>query len=356
MFTASNGTESSLSAREVIEIFSKVSNAISGLNKANVSQNESQSIATEVVHVVDMAIRAFWSSSAMTGATTDEKNQVTNQMLESGDDIGKFVLHKTQPGSGPVILDTPLLRLNLESDLAGSLSNTSITLGDGNGFVLPAADRFFPNVTMLEGPLYRIVKRFKRRSLPRDDAANAVPMNDILSLTFTDTEGNEVEVNDTNDDIQIMIASDFPSHQAHTLIESLYLEENNVTYFGVVLKVSYSHHAILIVFNPEITGSLYGNTTAYIFKDVVKYSGRYHGYQFSLDVNFSGNYSSIFIPEDYFTTTGEYYLTFTIPGRQEGNISVAIKETVCNYMDKQTTAWDSNGCKEMVCSDSRKSD
>ncbi|XP_070573997.1 polycystin-1-like protein 3 [Ptychodera flava] len=142
-----------------------------------------------------------------------------------------------------------------------------------------------------------------------------------------------------------MIASDFPSHQEDTLIESLYFEESNVTYYGMVLKVSYLHHAILIVFNPEITGPLYGNTTAYIFNDVVKYSDRYHGYQFSLDVHFSGNYSNIFIPEDNFRTTGQYYLTFTIPGRQEGNISVAIKETVCNYMDKQTTIWDSNGCK-----------
>ncbi|XP_070549213.1 uncharacterized protein [Ptychodera flava] len=239
---------------------------------------------------------------------------MTKKILKTGDEIAKFVLHKTEPGSGPVVLDTPLLNLNLESDIADSLSNTSVTIGDGNGFVLPAADRLFSNLTTLEGPLYRIVKRFKRRSLPRDDATNAAPMNDILSLTFTDREGNEIDVNDTNDNIQIMIAGGSPSRQEHLLIESLYLQDKNATYFGLVFKVSYSHHAILIVFDPHTTQPLYGNTTAYIFNDVVKYSDHYHGYQFSLDVQFSGNQSSIFIPEDYFTKTGEYYLTFTILG------------------------------------------
>ncbi|XP_070560008.1 polycystin-1-like protein 3 [Ptychodera flava] len=140
-----------------------------------------------------------------------------------------------------------------------------------------------------------------------------------------------------------MFASDLPVNEEHVLVEGIYLDMDDVTYFGTVFKVSNLDHAFVIMLeNSEL---LYGNATSYIFNDVVMYSNQYRGYMFSVDVQFSGHHSKIFIPDDYFMATGFYYLTFTIPGNREMKFSMAVKGIMCTYMEKRSSTWDRNGCQ-----------
>ncbi|XP_070576292.1 polycystin-1-like protein 3 [Ptychodera flava] len=140
-----------------------------------------------------------------------------------------------------------------------------------------------------------------------------------------------------------MFAINPPGPETHSMIEGLYLEDDNVTYFGFTFNVSRLFHATIIMLVSN--ESVFWNCNAYIFNDVFQYSENYRGYLFSVDINFHGDYSSIFIPEDYFLMTGEYYLTFAVPGNQRANFSMSVKQTVCTYLDKNTTTWDRRGCK-----------
>ncbi|XP_070537167.1 polycystin-1-like protein 3 [Ptychodera flava] len=142
-----------------------------------------------------------------------------------------------------------------------------------------------------------------------------------------------------------MIGSDVPSPETIVLTGGRYLKEQDVTYFGSKFQVSQLHHAIIILL--ANSQPLHVNTTAYIFNKVVMYSDQYRGYQLSVDVHFNGNTASLFIPEHYFMKTGEYYLTFTIPKRHETELSMAVKPTVCIYLDEDISrpTWDTSGCK-----------
>ncbi|XP_070557261.1 uncharacterized protein [Ptychodera flava] len=338
------GIQQELSMVQVIESFNKLSEIITGLDNWNVSHEESQALGEDILTAIDADITAVQLASVTNENSNDGRNLVTESMLHAADNLAKYILRNTQPGSGPIVLDKPSIGLNLESDSIDHLTNTTLAMGDGNGFIIPTADKLFVNQTKRNGKLNRIVKRLKR--MGNDD----VMVNDVLALSFTDRDGDELEVKNTKEDIKITFATGPAGPEMRTLIESLYREEDNRTYFGSSFNVSQLLHATIIML--ENSKRMYGNATAYISKDEVMYATQYRGYAFSVDgyafsvnVNFHGDHSRIFIPEDYFTMIGEYYLAFAIPEKQEVQFSMAVKQTRCTFLDTNTNIWDGQGCK-----------
>ncbi|XP_070572872.1 uncharacterized protein [Ptychodera flava] len=102
-------------------------------------------------------------------------------------------------------------------------------------------------------------------------------------------------------------------------------------------------HATIIWF--ENSDILYGNATAYVFKEEVEYSEEYRGYQFSVEVRFDVDHSSIFIPEQYFMMNGDYYMTFTLVSKVDVTFLMTLKQTKCNYLDDGSSVWNTDGCK-----------
>ncbi|XP_070546460.1 uncharacterized protein [Ptychodera flava] len=338
-----NGTSETLSTNEVVKYLDVLSNSITGVYNMNMSQEQNEEIINDVLNEIDVVAAGIISSVPEVKSSGVEADSFIQSLLNTADKLATFALLNKEPSTGPVLLNTSSLLLNLDSGSASKLFNSSIEVGIGYGFIIPEEGKLDINLTEKAGRLNRIVKRLKRRSLQRDNGGNVSSENDVLALSFTDREGNEVEVNNATEPIQIIFMSDLPAYEKHGIVEGLFLEMNDVTYFGTVFKVSKLDHAVVIML--ENSEQLYGNATSYIFNDVVMYSKQYSGYQFSVGVQFSGNHSKIFIPEDYFMTTGDYYLTFTIPGKQEVKFSMAVKEIMCTYMDKQTSTWDRRGCQ-----------
>ncbi|XP_070537168.1 uncharacterized protein [Ptychodera flava] len=339
------GTNASPSISEVVEYFDGLADAISGLDDASISQEQSQNMTIDVLKKMDTAIEAFWSSSPETEKHNPDRDILTVSVLNTTKTLSNFVLRNMEPGTGSVLLETQVLQLNLESDTAGDLTECFLDMGDGNGFDIPAAEKISSNFASVAESLNRIVTVFKRRSLKRDNTANDPPVNDVLTLSFTDREGEEIQVNNTEEYIQITFGYDVPSPETIVLTGGQYLHEQDVTYFGSKFQVSQLHHAIIILLT--ISKPIHVNTTAYIFNKVVMYSDQYQDYQLSLAVHFNGNTSSLFIPEHYFMKTGEYYLTFTIPKRHEVRLSMAVKPTICGYLNEDISrpTWDTSGCK-----------
>ncbi|XP_070547390.1 polycystin-1-like protein 3 [Ptychodera flava] len=127
------------------------------------------------------------------------------------------------------------------------------------------------------------------------------------------------------------------------MIEGVYLEEDDVTYFGSRFNMSWLFHAVIIELNSP--DPLYGNTMVYILYDLGENSTEYHAYSFSLDVRFQGVHSSIFIPEHYFLMTGGYQLTFTVPQKQNIKFSMSVQHIMCSYLNEVSGIWNSDGCK-----------
>ncbi|XP_070547368.1 polycystin-1-like protein 3 [Ptychodera flava] len=214
-------------------------------------------------------------------------------------------------------------------------------MGDGNEFRLPPTASLFTDWPS-QGTVNRIVKRLNRKLFQLGNKANT---NDILSLSFTDRDGNELEVKDTKEDISITFARqrDSPRPETDLIIEGVYLEEDDVTYYGSRFNVSWLFHAVIIQLNSP--DPLYGNTTMHILYDLGKNSSEYHANSFYLDVRFQGVHSIIFIPEHYFLMTGGYQLTFTAPQKHNIKFSMSVQHIMCNYLNEVSGIWNSDGCK-----------
>ncbi|XP_070550009.1 hyalin-like [Ptychodera flava] len=193
-------------------------------------------IVKDILDSMDTGIAMLQNASLVTEFGDQNRYLLTQSVLDATDSLAKFILHYNDPGSGPVVYSTPSIRLNLESDEVEKLTNVTVKLGDGNEFKLPPAETLFA-VRPSQGTVNRIVKRLNRRSFQLGSKAYT---NDVLSLSFTDREGNELEVKDTKEDISIIFTSDPPSPETELTIEGVYLEDDDVTYFGFTFNVKES--------------------------------------------------------------------------------------------------------------------
>ncbi|XP_070573654.1 polycystin-1-like protein 3 [Ptychodera flava] len=187
--------------------------------------------------------------------------------------------------------------------------------------------------------------RFNRRSMQIKSENNSyiISTDNVLSLSFTDRNGREIQAKETNEDIGISFASDPPPQETFVPVTGVYHVIDDITSFGMNVPIKRLFYATIIRF--ENSDVLYGKTTAYVFKEEVDYSEEYRGYQFSVDVRFDGDYSSIFIPMQYFMMTGDYYMTFTLVSKVEVTFLMSLKQIKCNYLDDENSVWNTDGCK-----------
>ncbi|XP_070547505.1 polycystin-1-like protein 3 [Ptychodera flava] len=140
-----------------------------------------------------------------------------------------------------------------------------------------------------------------------------------------------------------MIGTDAPPAEEQMSIPGIYLDVQNVTYFGFAIQIHQLFHAVIIW--AENSQAVFGNTTAYVFNKRPNCTNTCPGYQFSVVVTFHGDYSTIFIPEHYFLRPGEYYVTFTIQKYDDITLLVSVKRAMCSYLSNQHETWRSDGCQ-----------
>ncbi|XP_070560181.1 uncharacterized protein [Ptychodera flava] len=156
LFGDSNGHRENISTSEIIEKFDELSYTISQLENVNMSAEESKTLAQDILESMHEGIAVYVKSTAENEINDQDKELLTKSVLNTTDNLAKFVLFSIEPGSGPVELKTPSIGLNLETDSVEKLTNTSVWMGDGHGFRLPWAEQLFSNWTV-ERPINRIV-------------------------------------------------------------------------------------------------------------------------------------------------------------------------------------------------------
>ncbi|XP_070547456.1 hyalin-like [Ptychodera flava] len=244
LFDDMNGMRANVSMSKIIEELGALSDAISELTNLNVSVNESMTMAQDILELMDSGIATLKNTSAVAAQGDLNNNLLVGAVLNATDNLAKFVLRCIEPGSGPVVFDTPSIRLNLESDSVEKLANLSVMMGDGNGFRLPPAETLFADWTSY-GTVNRIVKRLSRKSFQLGSMAYT---NDVLSLSFTDREDNELilKVKDTKEDIGISFDGDPPKSHTDLMFEGVYHEDEDVTCFGLKFHISWLFHAVIL--------------------------------------------------------------------------------------------------------------
>ncbi|XP_070547398.1 uncharacterized protein [Ptychodera flava] len=146
-------------------------------------------MAEDILESIDTGIRMLQNASLVTDNGDQDRYLLTQSVLNTTESLSKFIIRYIDPGSGSVVFDTPSIRLNFESDAAEKLTNVTVMIGDGNEFRLPPVESLFADWPS-QVTINRIVKWLNRRSF---QLGNKAYTNDILSLSFTDREGGELE-------------------------------------------------------------------------------------------------------------------------------------------------------------------
>ncbi|XP_070577800.1 hyalin-like [Ptychodera flava] len=342
LLTTANETYSNLSTDEVITGIAKLSDTISALHDVELSSEESRNVVNDVLQVMDEATSVVVSSDKAGEGNITKIGRLISSVLNTSDSLSKLALRNVESGSGPVVFSTPSVQLTVESNAVENLTGGFEALRDGNGFSIPPAENILRNATA-GVEVNRIMVYLNRSSFQTErDTSNAL-VTDILSLSFTDKGGNDLEVTDSTEGLQITFATNLLESAADVPIEGKYLEEANITNFIANITVAEPDKAVIILL--KSSEAVYGNTTAYVFNKFVDYSDSYRGYQFSVDVKFEGDNSKIFIPERYFLANGVYYLSFAIQHRHVVKFSMAIKQTKCFSLGKGNRIWSTGKCK-----------
>ncbi|XP_070545133.1 hyalin-like [Ptychodera flava] len=327
-----------ISTAQVKECIDRISRIILGLDSIAVTPEERKIISHDILQAMDTCILAWMSVDE---GTDEYRNQIITSVLNATDNLITFVLHDRETGAVYIPLNSTSIQLYLEIDSVRNLSN-SVILGKGSGYTMPAADKIFVNVTsatIVNRMCTQLVGNFFR-SRSRGSTRLA---NDVVVLGFTNTDGHELEVTNATEDIQITLSTESPPSEDWTVIHGVSQEAQNVTHFGLSIEISRLFHAVIIWFNNS--HAIYGKIEAYVFDERVEFAESYIGYSFSVDLQFSGDHSTIFVPEHYFLRTGEYYLTFTIPESSDITFSMSTKQAKCGYLRKQSHTWADNGCQ-----------
>ncbi|XP_070545132.1 serine-rich adhesin for platelets-like [Ptychodera flava] len=327
-----------ISSAQVKECIDRISRIILGLDNIAVTPEERNIISHDILQSMDTCILAWMSVDE---GTDEYRDLIIASVLNATDNLSKFVLHDREPGVVNIPLNSTSIHLRLEIDSVRNLSD-SVFFGKGSGYTTLAADEIFVNITsttIVNRVCTHLVGNFFR-SRTRDSSRLA---DDVVALSFTDTDGDKLEVTNTTEDIQITLSTDSPPSEDLTVIYGVNLEAQNVTHFGLSIEITRLFHAVIIWF--KNSQAIHGKTEAYVFDERVEFAESYIGYSFSVVLHFSGDHSTIFIPEHYFLRTGEYYLTFTIPQSSDITFSMSTKQARCGYMRKHSRTWASNGCQ-----------
>ncbi|XP_070575267.1 uncharacterized protein [Ptychodera flava] len=342
LLTTGNETYSNISTYQIIADIAQLSDTISALHDVDLSSEEKLDVVSDVLQVMDEAISVVVSlDKAGEGNITNIRGLI-GSVLNTSDSLSKFALRNVESGSGPVVFNTPSVQLTLESNAVENLTGVFKALRDGNGFNIPPAESILSNVAAgVEVNIIMVC--LNRSSFQMEGDTTKTLVTDILSLSFTDKGGNDLEVTDSTEGLQIIFATNLLESAADVIIDGTYLEEANITNFIVNITVAEPDQVVIIILKG--TENIYGNTTAYVFNKLVDYSDSYRGYQFSVDVQFEGDHSKIFIPERYFLANGVYYVSFAIQHRHVFKLSMAIKQTKCFSLSKGNRRWSTDKCK-----------
>ncbi|XP_070545129.1 uncharacterized protein [Ptychodera flava] len=329
-----------MSTAEAIGCIDRLSKAITGLENIVVSSEERMSISEDILQATDTCLTTWLFSTSVDEITSIDRDLVIQSVLKAVDELSKFVLEDTVPGSGPILMDTPSIRLHLESDSVENLTK-SVFLGNGSGLRIPESDELFAN-QMPASTVNMICSRVTGKLFQSRIADDTRLSTDVIGLSFTNRDGRELEGKSIDEDILIELSTEPPPTEDQIVMEGILLDVDNVTYFGFEIEIPRLFHALIIWL--ENSHTIFGNTTAYVFDEPAKFSHNYIDYHFSVDVNFLGDHSTIFISEYNFLKTGKYFLTFTVP-KHDVKFWMSVKQTMCGYMKRQSDTWAGDGCQ-----------
>ncbi|XP_070577788.1 hyalin-like [Ptychodera flava] len=193
LLMTANETNSNMPTDEIITVIAQLSDTISALHHVELSSGEIRDVVSDVLQVMDEAISVVVSSDkAGEDGDITHRYRLISSVLNTSDSLSKFALRNVESGSGPVVFSTPSVQLTLESNAVENLTGGFEELRDGNGFSIPPAESILRNTTPgVEAN--RIMVCLNRSSFQMECNTSYKLVTDILSLSFTDKGGNDLE-------------------------------------------------------------------------------------------------------------------------------------------------------------------
>ncbi|XP_070563345.1 uncharacterized protein [Ptychodera flava] len=324
-----------------MEMLSDVTFSLSKINEGTLETGRTMDIADAILSALDTGLTILRTYNRVNSTTLEPEDHLIGVVIDTVERLSKFVLTSVTPGSGPIIFETPSIVLHAETDTTEEISDTFVSLGDGNGFRIP------PSATLhlTSGLTINLVAiRLKRTSLLMMEDGSG--LTDVLSLSFTERNGTRIEVANADEDIGILYGINRSDSSSGSYASGVYFKADDVTYFGWNFEISQQTHGmnIAVIRSSEI---LQLNATVHVqfLSEVQHQDDNIRGQNFSRIIRFSGREASIIIPRQNPLESGQCYMNVTIPHRQRVKLSLLLMQQTCQYFNRQTTSWDTKGCR-----------
>ncbi|XP_070563334.1 uncharacterized protein [Ptychodera flava] len=325
-----------------MEMLSDVTFSLSKIYERTPETESAMDIAYEILSALDNGLTILRTHDRVNSTTLEPEEHLIGVVIDTVERLSKFVLTSVTPGSGSIIFETPSIVLHAETDTTEEISDTLVSLGDGNSFRIP------PSATLhlTSGLTINLVAiRLKRTSLLKME--DGIGLTDVLSLSFAERNGTRIEVANADEDIGILYGINRSHSSSGSYASGVYFKADDVTYFGWTFEISKQTHGmnIAVIRSSEI---LQLNATVHVqFLNEVQHpdDDDIRGQNFSRIIRFSGREASIIIPRQDPLESGQCYMNVTVPHRQRVKLSLLLMQQTCQYFNRQTTSWDTKGCR-----------
>ncbi|XP_070563350.1 uncharacterized protein [Ptychodera flava] len=171
-----------------MEMLSDVTFSLSKINEGTLETGRAMDIADAILSALDNGLTILRTYNRVNSTTLEPEEHLIGVVIDTVERLSKFVLTSVTPGSGPIIFDTPSIVLHAETDTTEKISDTLVSLGDGNGFRIPPS----ATLNLTSGLTINLVAiRLKRTSLLTMEDISG--LTDVLSLSFTERNGTRIQ-------------------------------------------------------------------------------------------------------------------------------------------------------------------
>ncbi|XP_070563335.1 uncharacterized protein [Ptychodera flava] len=333
--------ESTAETLRLMERLSDVAFSLPIIYPGTLKIEKTVDIANAILELLDTLLTLLRSYDDINATIKLEEyiNHLISVAIDTVDNCSKFVLDSALPGNGPIIFETPSVIVHLEKDAPEEICDKFVSLGVRNGFQIPPHTK----LRLTTGVAINLVAICLRRtSLPTMEDKSG--LTDVLSLSFTDKNGSTIDIPDAEEDIGILYGLNRSDSGNYT--SGVYAEGDDETYFGWTFQISKQTDAmsIVVIRSSEVIRLNATVHVQFFNEDVLRQADDIRSHDFSRDIRFSKREVSFIIPNQESLTRGKCYLNVTIPHRQTVKLSLLLRQQMCQYFNKQTARWNTEGC------------
>ncbi|XP_070577743.1 uncharacterized protein [Ptychodera flava] len=286
-----------------------------------------------------------------TTITRSQSSTITKSVVNTVEAISEAVLSKRVPGQPPVVFNTSTLSVQLQRDKPSDVAGSALESSSGN-FQLPSAAALFGDQS---NSSYVDTQFLAFSGNPFDwDNSSAYISSDVISLSFSSADGNDIIVTELTDDILIELPKSPTLPEPEPVNITNVDDSSGLLVYGIEVPLGMAVHFRIIPDDGNTTWEQL-NYTLYFTRgqapslSAFNYTGTLPNLEHENDTDIDDGTKeelrgTFFVPSTIIEAADSYYIG-VLDDLSNWNFNVQVFTSGCKYWDESVEQWKSDGCK-----------